>query len=1786
LNASNSAAVYIDDEAIISLTSTPNIVFTGNKNFGIFADKGIVNIGAALNIALSNVQENIYIYATDGSTINHTTGNIVVNGGAPTVGAKAIGIYLKNSGSVQNIYTSTGGTISVQGGAIGIYSKDGNRIETNQVDAIGDKTIGLYIENGGVLKGKVTASGALLTESVVGIYGNAGTLTIDNSLSLKIGDGNTSGLGMYLENGATVAGSPITIENMNAIKTNVGIYYTGNNTLSHGTDITLLGNKVVGIYADNNMKLSNNKTVTYSIVASEQVAAYVSGNASYDNTGSINIIAANSAGVYVVKGLGKNTGTINVDGMDSAALMAQGKIGIDIAMVENAGIISLNSGVGIVIGDTSSGGGVLGISKGKNTGIINLAPGTTGVAISGNDNSTFDGSTGTINVNGAVGNTSTGLMMLGTVSDQIINAGNIVLGDSNSIAIYAKDSIIDFGVNILGINEGTGLFADGASTISGDINASNSNGVIALYINSSSILLNGATITTGTSKTLGSSGVGIYFDSNYTLSNTTVKTTGDGIGIAIGAGRTLNYIGGAKVSIESGGTGIYVGGAGSILNANGGEINIKNNGIGINVGAGGTANVGVSGPINLNFTGTGGIAVVSATGGTVNLGNNIIITGFGTMAATVDGILINNGNIIINNGALGLQGYFTTGGSLVNEAGASITVNAGGIGMAASGTGTVMVTNDGTITVSGDGAVGMASNVGTISNLNGTMTITNNGLGIFASGSADVSALGQMTVSGGIGFVADGIAVTPSGTIILQNGTSDNYSIGGYFINVGSLPATYTVNQNANYTIGNVIKGSGTTINVSTINQVGGVYNHQIALNTIGESGNNLSLSLGTPVNVSDYLGNAGESNIGVNAKYTDINLGGNVVTVGDSAASTDMSKASVGVYLDNGSLVTTGDISAGRYSIGILGENITGMSVGGIDAGDSGIGIDVEGDGSSGATITGDSIVTGNDESVGVYARNINTTITDGMTVGQMSSLGIVNEGRGNIIVDGDISVAGVVNIDNGEGSIAIYKEGSSGDINVGHNTPTTMNIGREGYGIYAIREKGGVPGTATVDNRADINLGTSAVGIYGNGDIDINNSGNLVVGDTYLGSNGDHNAIADHKNSVGIYLDKGASLINRGNIDVSYDHSVGIYGNGTGVDIRLASGTMTVDNGGIGILAKGGAMVTIEAGASIIVKATNPTACMNTSTGVVVYTGSQVTNKGSITVDDGIGILVSPGTSFINEGTIIINNGVGIGGSGSFVQGSGSNITVNGGVLTSAVGEAEDKTKGSVTITKDGIVEINNNYFAIGGTFNAGDKTIRLNGAYVGIDTLTNAKVPLFKAELIEGNINLLPDFAKSGNGYEWTIIDFNSALGAALTEAGATSKEGVSTSPLFVKKGVVVDGKEALRIAKVPYGDLVIEEQFKDLYNGLDNILYKGAKGAVALKNFNAYLEGIYNKDKKKFDEELTLGLSETRGDIYSTIQKRMQNVQSAIDSSWEELEKQYNVSKDSDKYSVIYKHGDYKNPTTGIDDYEYTTYGAIYMKEYEGKNYANKYGYSIGFAVSKFRFDDDYKFDNKSKEDIYSLRVGMHNVKSLTQSDGKDKLRLITRLELGYNRHESSRVIELDKVYRTKGKYNTYNVTLDNKLEYNISRSHNHSLDIYGAVNMEYSKIGEFSEKSSDGLELEMKKNDNLSVEAEVGVSGHKRVQVGKKVSAKIEGKLAYSHEFGNSNKANKVRLVNGGSDYYKLIEPEKEKGVIKAGVGVTFEKANKAGITFEVEARKYNHKKDVDISYGVRFKYVF
>ena len=308
--------------------------------------------------------------------------------------------------------------------------------------------------------------------------------------------------------------------------------------------------------------------------------------------------------------------------------------------------------------------------------------------------------------------------------------------------------------------------------------------------------------------------------------------------------------------------------------------------------------------------------------------------------------------------------------------------------------------------------------------------------------------------------------------------------------------------------------------------------------------------------------------------------------------------------------------------------------------------------------------------------------------------------------------------------------------------------------------------------------------------------------------------------------------------------------------------------------------------------------------------------------------------------------------------------------------------------------------------------------------------------------------------------------------------------------------------------------------------------------------------------------------------------MQDINRAFDNSFYELESSYNLTKDSSKYSIIYTDGNYKDSTLGIDDYDYKVMGVLYMKEKEGAEYGSKYGYTLGFAGSKFKFDD-----GGSKEDVYSLRAGVHNVKNLSD---EHKVSLLSRVELGYNRHLAKRKIELNKTYENKADYNTYSVSIDNKLSKTIYTDLSSQLDIYTDLELEYGKVGKFKERagSNGGLEVQIKDNDYFSAQLGAGIKAHQKVYAGSDISVKLTGDVKYAYELGENYDGNKARLKNGGEGYYSLITPEKQEGKIIGKVGLTIEKANHMGVTFEVEAADEGHRKDSSIKYGVRFNYKF
>jgi hypothetical protein len=1770
LNDDVTTGIYIANGATVTDALAGSIVFTGaTESFGIAANAANVDLNGG-TYTLNNADENIYVYGENGSDID-ILGAITVDGVTSAPDEKSVGIYLNGTNDLSNT-----NTLTAQNGIVGVYSKGNNVIDGGTYAAQDDKTIGIYIENNAELKNlTVKADATPATANVVAIYGTGGVITVTGGLNVALAGTGMKGTGIYLSNGAYLTGDDITISN-GSTTTNAGIYYTGTGTLTNGVDINLSGNNLVGLFLDGGITLNNNKEITYA--GTSDVGAFIRGNSTYVSSSlTDNISTANSVGAYAEDGKVSNIGTMIVSNTTSAALIAVGNAVGKTARAENSGTLSVSAGVAILLGDLAA----LGESIGKNTGTINVTTGgATGVVV-GLGDTTFDGTGGTINITGSA-TAAVGLYLDGTITGQVTNSGTLNLLNANSVGIYADNNAkVDFPVTLTG-TAGIGLFADNGVVVSGTIDASGSINTTGMYLNGTTgatVTFNNGIIKAGQSPSLTAIGLLMNGLGAYTLQN--VKVTSSGVNsLAVSGinGTIINY--NAEITANNNAIGIYIDST-STLNGNAGIINIGNNAIGIYID-GGTGNIGTLGSLNINFTGTGGIAVYSAGGSSTTFGGNIIITGVGSLAVVENGNQSNTGNMTAENGSVAFIGQYDAGALgytptyTVSNSGI-LTLETGGIGMAAVekplGTtpapGDVIVNNTGTINVEDAGSVGIYSDIADIDNNGGVINATDGGIGIYAKGNARLINFGDIQVTKGVGVVIDGgVATTPVGTITVNSGDASNYSVGAFYRNVTAITTLPNINLLGNYALAALVEGTGTVTyaNPITIGTSGGTNHDQIFLKVQGDILMGVSIDL-----VAGSVDVYGDKNVGVYGDISNMTLTN--VTVNPSSASADKSTSSIGVYGVK-SDITVSNIDAGDNTIGVYSDNTESIvTAGNVTVGKDAVGIYGTGSGNYTDTInvTGN-LTVGNNRALGIYGNDIDIVTGTGITIGYDNSIGIVSEGVGNVTIGGNVGVVNVATKGNDEGSIALYKKGAAGTI----NTSGLWIIGDEGYGIY-IEQTG--TGAVTVNNSADITLGESAVGSYINRNVTLNNSGYITVGTTNFNGNPSDSSI--HQNSVGIYMAGGSHAVNTGIIDVLNSHSTGIYGKDAGT-LFENNGTINVDNGGTGVLIKNGARA-INNGIINILSG-NMGTDSKISVGMAAYDAATIINSatGIINAGAGVGMYVGTLAYVDNQGIINITDGIGITGEGTVInQGT---INVSGTGTTYAQTSSAEIEKGSVRIDRDGNIYLNDGYVGRGGTVQATSNVV-LNGAYFGIEQFINTSVPVVSTQgIISGEVKLLPNFTTIGNGNHWEIKDFTDYFATP----GTPSKIKIMTSPMYLSKIV---GKDLI-LYKRPYADMVIGKQFDNLHNGLDDLLRDdgstmGSNSFKMLTEWHEFLEYINNgSGEEAYDKALAAGLAEMRGDVYATTQKRMDGIQQAFDSSFNELNDSYNTSKDSSKYSIMYSGGDYKDPTVGIDDYEYKIEGLMYMKEKEGKNYGDKWGYYVGFAASKFDFDDGKIYGSNSSEKVYSMRLGVHHVHNLSDND---TLSLTSRLELGFNRHETERVIELDRIYKNKGEYDSYNISFDNKLEKVLTRGYKHQIGIYGSLNMEYGKIDKFTEKGigGSGAELEVKGRDYFKVESAIGIKGEIKGYIGNKVSAKVFGDIGYAYQLnGESYKTVRARVSEGTSDYYNLIKPEKERGNIRGKLGLTIEKSNKLGVTFDVEAIKYNNKEKTDLQYGIKVKYVF
>ncbi|WP_369684237.1 beta strand repeat-containing protein, partial [Fusobacterium ulcerans] len=664
LGADSSTGIYVKDGAKAELNTLGSIIFTGKESVGVFAENAEVEIKDNILFSQSNENKNIFAYGKNGAKVTLDAGKTLsVNGvGTPvTTGHKTVGIYLENS-SGKSSYIGNG-KIQVSNQAVGLYSKGENDLIVN-VEATGAKTTGIFVDRASNIGGTVTVE-----NDAIGVYGDGGKLNIGvggvTDLTLKTTTG--IGTGMYLTSGAYAAGGDINVENTTSNK-NIGVYYskgTGSSPVANSSKINLKDGNTIGIYAADGINLSNNSDITTLAGKTGNIGAFIGGNSKYTSNADITLNGAGGIGIYSENGQGINStaGKILLNDLGSTSV---GMAAENTASVENLGTITdAGQNLGMYISGTAS-------SSGKNSGTITTDKGT-GVYVEGAGNS-FDGSAGKIEVV----TSGIGIYLENTGSNKI-KSGILDIA-SGAVGVYGDNAKIDFTVNSSTSTGAIGVTAKNNSVISGNITTGT--GSVGAYILDGTVSLNGAVITTGVN-TSDTSVLDKGITSTYTINNVNVNAR-NGVGIYLGndtgtfTGVDLVLNGTVKTE---GGVGVYVTEYSTLTTGNA-TLNIDG-GAGIYVDKG-TANLGITGNLTFNFLSGGGIGIFN-NGGNLTLGNNINVTGSGSLASTSNGSLSSTGNLNVGDGAVGLLGEYNSGTTTpqsISNSG-NITASSGGIGLAA-----------------------------------------------------------------------------------------------------------------------------------------------------------------------------------------------------------------------------------------------------------------------------------------------------------------------------------------------------------------------------------------------------------------------------------------------------------------------------------------------------------------------------------------------------------------------------------------------------------------------------------------------------------------------------------------------------------------------------------------------------------------------------------------------------------------------------------------------------------------------------------------------------------------------------------------------------------------------------------------------------------------------------------------------------------------------------------------------------------------------------------------------
>ena len=1773
VTAENGVGIFVSDTGTGTNLNGAKITLDSKNAVGIFAQNngaghtaqnaGKIILGKEDGTSANESLIGMFAQSETGKTSSvKNTGTIDINT------KKSVGMYAKNdAANVGDVDLQNIGTININNkSSAGIYapnatiSKVGTINFKNTADSDGSSAV--YISKGGKVSDTSTATIDLgkTNQNRVAYYVNGAGSALAGA---NIGKISGYGVGVYLQGDATVGTAKIDKNTPTLDFTTgndsgngiIGLYLNGNTEIKDYTKGITVGDSVgttyaIGVYAKAQGTGGSYNITTPIKVGADGVGIYADKNSDITYTGNMEVGdgTKSGTGIYITKkdGTGTATGTVT---LGSNTIKLKGTGGVAVIASEGTKFDAKSATIEL-IGKDVTGVGVYGL-KGSDVK-------TGGWTFKNNGNQAEE-----VRLEeGKVHITSSKSLNPRMVLTHVIN-GETSVGTGATVT-----SVSDGSYNA---KENIGLMAEGVKNPApqppftwneadfeavnkGTIDFSAAEKSTAIYVNSARAK------NDGTIK-VGKNSIAIYgfYDKN------TRKYDG-----ATGNPNKLEIetTGNSKISLGDQSTGMYLINAGKINNT-GGEITST---------TGAKRNVGIYAVNGQDADNDNNKVLTMTTATNMTLGDGAVGIYSKGQSNTVRNTVTNTGDI-------------TVGDKIV----ASKTENYPAVAVYAENTN---LTNTSAVRVGNDGIAfyGKNSNI----TADGTVNFSNKGVLAYLENSIFISKLGNLgATQNTMIYLKDSTAQLDGAGTKVDIDVADGYT-GAYISGNSHLTGVRTIKLGQGST-GLYLENTSPNF-VSTAESISGTKDNArgiVAKNS--NFTNNSKISLSGKESVGIYSNADATKNVVNNGELTlsgkktlGVFLRGGQtfenkanINIADSANSLE---PTIGIYTAEGTSNikhTSGTIEVGEKSIGIYSKTPSSVEMNGgkIHVKDQGIGIYKE-DGTvvvKGELDIDKHVATAKDtEPTGVYAVNGATVVDQAskITVGEKSYGFILNNTDPNKTNVYTNTNAGPVSL--GNDSVFLYSKGKA---NITNNRNINSNNSDHLIGFY-IKDGGDFVNNGIID----FSTGKGNIGVYApNGKA--TNRGSIVVGptdDIDPATGKVYSDVSKIVYGIGMAADNGGHIVNEGDIRISTNKSIGMYGAGIGTIVEN-TGRILLD----------GSQAT----------ATNK---IQSLTGVYVDEGATFKNSGLITTTDSYagrngkinenvtgltGVAVMNGSTLINEATgkILIDadnsTGVVIRGkrdaAGNLirpaviknygeirVRGKGGSAISWKDVSAADIAELERQINSKITTDPSGneITQASGtskDYQGITITVKNGQATFLRNGVPVSdsevekinklignepnlamsdigfyIDTLGRTRSVTFDGAAPPVNSQLIigTEFSEMTNKKEWIVsgdvikpfLDQIQGRNFKITTM-AGSLTWMAT-PILDNYGQIV----GMAMSKLAYTSFVRpEDNAYNFADGLEQRYDMNALDSAEKRLFNK-LNGI----GKNEDVLLTQAYDEMMGHQYANVQQRIQATGRILDKEFSYLRNSWsNPSKDSNKVKTFGMKGEYKTDTAGIIDYKNNAYGVAYVHEDETVKLGESTGWYTGIVHNTFKFEDI----GKSKEEQLQAKVGLF--RSVPFDDNNSLNWTISGdIFVGHNKL-NRRFLVVDEIFQAKSKYYTYGIGVRNEVGKEFRLSEGLSVRPYGAVRVEYGRMSKIKEKSGE-MKLEVKSNDYLSIRPEVGTELAYKLHLGNK-TLRAALAVAYENELGRvANGKNKARVAGTSADWFNIRgEKEDRRGNVKTDLNV-------------------------------------